>query len=207
MYRGLWKGTPVAIKKWFDPSMSEEMMQEFRYERVWECLILSTVAAWQSSFGSRSDSDVIGLSGSSLGSVTGMGGDSTCHTCVASQLPCLSILMRDTKTSMQGFQDACPIKTTVPSKAPPTPTHREEVMTLQALRHPNVLQFLGASMMPPNLVMVTEHMPHSLHTVLYSMQNVDLDRKRIVALLQVSGGSGGGTESVWKWYGICMGFV
>ena len=30
VYRGLWKGTPVAIKKWFDPSMSEEMMQEFR---------------------------------------------------------------------------------------------------------------------------------------------------------------------------------
>ena len=59
-------------------------------------------------------------------------------------------------------------------------------MTLQALQHPNVLQFLGACMMPPNLVMVTEHMPHSLHTVLYSMQNVDLDRKRIVALLQVS---------------------
>ena len=27
-------------------------------------------------------------------------------------------------------------------------------MTLQALRHPNVLQFLGATMMPPNLCMV-----------------------------------------------------
>lgn len=58
-------------------------------------------------------------------------------------------------------------------------------MTLQALRHPNVLQFLGACMKPPNLVMVTEHMPHSLHSVLYTMQGVDLDRKRIVALLQV----------------------
>ena len=43
-------------------------------------------------------------------------------------------------------------------------------MTLQALRHPNVLQFLGACMMPPNLIMVTEHMPHSLHAVLYTMQ-------------------------------------
>ena len=28
--RGHWKGTPVAIKKWFDPNMSDELMQEFR---------------------------------------------------------------------------------------------------------------------------------------------------------------------------------
>lgn len=76
VYRGLWKGTPVAIKKWFDPNATDEMMQEFR----------------------------------------------------------------------------------------------EEVMTLQQLRHPNIMQFLGASMIPPNLCMVTEHLPHSLHSVLYSMQ-------------------------------------
>lgn len=46
--------------------------------------------------------------------------------------------------------------------------HREEVMTLQNLRHPNVLQFLGACNKPPNLCMVTEHMPFSLHNVLYT---------------------------------------
>jgi hypothetical protein len=62
---------------------------------------------------------------------------------------------------------------------------REEVMTLQALRHPNILQYLGACMMPPNLVMVTEHLPHSLHSILYSMSGVDLDRKRAVSMLQV----------------------
>lgn len=55
-------------------------------------------------------------------------------------------------------------------------------MTLQQLRHPNVLQFLGACMKMPNLCMVTEHMPHSLHAVLYTMQGVELDRKRIVGL-------------------------
>jgi len=90
VYRGLWKGTPVAIKKWFDPNATDQLMQEFR----------------------------------------------------------------------------------------------EEVMTLQEMRHPNVLQFLGACMKPPNLCMVTEHMPHSLHTVLYNMPGVDLDRKRIVGLAQ-----------------------
>ncbi|GAX84108.1 hypothetical protein CEUSTIGMA_g11531.t1 [Chlamydomonas eustigma] len=90
VYRGLWKGTPVAIKKWFDPNATEQLMQDFR----------------------------------------------------------------------------------------------EEVMTLQTLRHPNVLQYLGACMMPPNLIMVTEHMPHSLHSVLYSMSAVDLDRKRAVFMLQ-----------------------
>jgi len=47
-------------------------------------------------------------------------------------------------------------------------TSREEVMTLQSLRHPNVLQFLGVCSKPPNLCMVTEHMPFSLHSVLYT---------------------------------------
>ncbi len=45
---------------------------------------------------------------------------------------------------------------------------REEVMTLQSLRHPNVLQFLGVCSKPPNLCMVTEHMPFNLHSVLYT---------------------------------------
>jgi hypothetical protein len=34
VYRGLWKGTPVAIKKWFDPNATEQMMQEFRLEEM-----------------------------------------------------------------------------------------------------------------------------------------------------------------------------
>lgn len=32
VYRGLWQGTPVAVKKWFDPQQSEKMMQEFQEE-------------------------------------------------------------------------------------------------------------------------------------------------------------------------------
>ncbi|MEW5302152.1 MAG: hypothetical protein WDW36_004960 [Sanguina aurantia] len=89
VYRGLWQGTPVAIKKWFDPQATDAMMQEFR----------------------------------------------------------------------------------------------EEVMILQELRHPNVLQFLGACMRPPNLAMVTEHLPLSLHAVLYS-SDIPCDRRRAVALAQ-----------------------
>jgi hypothetical protein len=56
-------------------------------------------------------------------------------------------------------------------------------MTLADLRHPNVLQFLGASMKPPHLAMVTEHMPFSLHHVLYQA-GIDLDRKKVVGLAQ-----------------------
>jgi hypothetical protein len=51
-------------------------------------------------------------------------------------------------------------------------------MTLQQLRHPHVVQFLGACMKAPNLCLVTEYMPHSLHSVLYEQQGVTLDRKR-----------------------------
>jgi hypothetical protein len=32
VYRGLWQGTPVAIKKWFDPQITDQLMQEFREE-------------------------------------------------------------------------------------------------------------------------------------------------------------------------------
>lgn len=46
-----------------------------------------------------------------------------------------------------------------------------------------MVQFLGACMLPPHLVMVTEHLPHSLHTVIYNAA-IDLDRKRVVALAQ-----------------------
>jgi hypothetical protein len=51
-------------------------------------------------------------------------------------------------------------------------------MTLQQLRHPHVVQFLGACMKAPNLCLVTEYMPYSLHSVLYEQQGVTLDRKR-----------------------------
>ncbi len=50
-------------------------------------------------------------------------------------------------------------------------------MTVQQLRHPHVVQFLGACMKAPNLVMVSEYLPHSLHSILYQ-QSVDMDRKR-----------------------------
>lgn len=88
MCRGLWHGTPVAVKRWFNPQLQEEVQEEFR----------------------------------------------------------------------------------------------QEVMTLQQLRHPHVVQFLGACMKPPNLCLVTEYMPHSLHSVLYEQQGVALDRKRVLSL-------------------------
>ncbi|GMH38101.1 hypothetical protein BSKO_05985 [Bryopsis sp. KO-2023] len=87
VYRGIWKGCPVAIKKWFDPDHSDKMMVEFR----------------------------------------------------------------------------------------------AEVMTLAELRHPNVVQFLGACMKPPELCMVMEHLPHSLFSVLYK-SSVEMDQKRVIAL-------------------------
>jgi hypothetical protein len=59
---------------------------------------------------------------------------------------------------------------------------RQEVMTLQQLRHPHVVQFLGACMKAPNLCLVTEYMPYSLHSVLYEQQGVTMDRKRSVAV-------------------------
>eukprot|EP00955_Chlamydomonas_euryale_P067017 359718-Chlamydomonas_euryale.AAC.1 len=33
VYRATWKGTPVAVKKWFDPNATDQMMQEFRTPR------------------------------------------------------------------------------------------------------------------------------------------------------------------------------
>lgn len=56
------------------------------------------------------------------------------------------------------------------TSVPATLPRREEVMTLADLRHPNVMQFLGAVMKPPHLCMVTEHMPFSLHHVLYQVR-------------------------------------
>lgn len=53
----------------------------------------------------------------------------------------------------------------------------------QALRHPNIVQFLGACSTVPDLAMVTEYMPTSLHAVLY-VSNTQLDRARIIQLAQ-----------------------
>lgn len=87
VYKGLWCGCPVAIKKWFDPDHTDDTIAEFR----------------------------------------------------------------------------------------------AEVMSLAELRHPNVVQFLGACMKPPNLCMVMEHLPHSLHSILYQ-STVDVDQKRYLVL-------------------------
>ncbi len=65
-------------------------------------------------------------------------------------------------TPQRGGDDAMPL--------PCHPPRREEVMTLADLRHPNVMQFFGAVMKPPHLCMVTEHMPFSLHHVLYQVR-------------------------------------
>mmetsp|Transcript_42128 Transcript_42128/g.51145 ORF Transcript_42128/g.51145 Transcript_42128/m.51145 type:complete len:317 (-) Transcript_42128:481-1431(-) len=58
---------------------------------------------------------------------------------------------------------------------------RSEVMTLQNMRHPNVVQMLGACMRPPNLCIVLEYLPMSLFQVLYGGK-IDIDRKRAVDL-------------------------
>jgi hypothetical protein len=31
VYRGLWHGTPVAIKRWFNPQLQEDVQEEFRW--------------------------------------------------------------------------------------------------------------------------------------------------------------------------------
>ncbi|GBG74265.1 hypothetical protein CBR_g18676 [Chara braunii] len=87
VYRALWMGTPVVVKKWFDPSMGEEAMQDFR----------------------------------------------------------------------------------------------AEMMTLSELRHPHIVLLLGACTRPPDLCLVLEYVPHTLHYILHK-SNIVLDRKRIISL-------------------------
>jgi hypothetical protein len=53
-------------------------------------------------------------------------------------------------------------------------------MTLAQLRHPHVVQFLGASLRTHQLALVTEYLPHSLHGVLYGTPAVPLDWRRCV---------------------------
>jgi len=87
VYRAMYKGTPVAVKRWFNPDCTDAVMQEFR----------------------------------------------------------------------------------------------EEVLTLRELRHPHVVQFIGACMRPPNLCIVLEYLPYSLFQVVHGGQ-FDVDRRRVMAL-------------------------
>jgi uncharacterized protein (DUF2249 family) len=61
------------------------------------------------------------------------------------------------------------------------------VLLMQQLRHPHVVQFLGACMRPPRLAMVTEHLPHSLHHVLHCT-TTEVDRKRWAGARESCGG-------------------
>lgn len=92
VYRAFWKGTPVAVKRWFDPDQTDAVMQEFR----------------------------------------------------------------------------------------------EEVMTMQDLKHPHCVQLIGACSKPPNLAIVMEYMPYSLHFILHQSPDIKVDRKRA---LNFGGGS------------------
>jgi len=56
-------------------------------------------------------------------------------------------------------------------------------MVMQDLRHPHVVQLIGACMRPPNLCIVLEYMPYSLHDVVHDGQ-FQVDRKRSIALMQ-----------------------
>uniref|UniRef100_A0A383VB83 Protein kinase domain-containing protein n=1 Tax=Tetradesmus obliquus TaxID=3088 RepID=A0A383VB83_TETOB len=137
VYRGLWHGTPVAVKRWFNPQLQEEVQEEFRQEVMTLQQLRHphvTAAAAAAAAGHR-----------------------VCHKKLQSHF-----------YQHRNRMCACAC--------------RQEVMTLQQLRHPHVVQFLGACMKPPSLCLVTEYMPHSLHSVLYEQQGVALDRKRVLSL-------------------------
>ena len=55
---------------------------------------------------------------------------------------------------------------------------RAEVMTMQNLRHPHCVQLVGACSVRPNLCIVMEYVPFSLHGILHQSPNVNVDRKR-----------------------------
>eukprot|EP01023_Acetabularia_acetabulum_P060145 TRINITY_DN7229_c0_g1_i2.p1 TRINITY_DN7229_c0_g1~~TRINITY_DN7229_c0_g1_i2.p1 ORF type:complete len:264 (+),score=39.09 TRINITY_DN7229_c0_g1_i2:156-947(+) len=46
--------------------------------------------------------------------------------------------------------------------------YQQETLTLQGLRHPNVIQFLGSCCNEQNMLMVTEYMPYTLENVLHN---------------------------------------
>lgn len=53
-----------------------------------------------------------------------------------------------------------------------------EVMIVRELRHPNVVQFLGAGVEPPNLCLVMEYLPTSLFDVLHA-SSIEIDDRRV----------------------------
>eukprot|EP01026_Neomeris_dumetosa_P050029 TRINITY_DN4378_c0_g2_i1.p2 TRINITY_DN4378_c0_g2~~TRINITY_DN4378_c0_g2_i1.p2 ORF type:complete len:186 (+),score=19.42 TRINITY_DN4378_c0_g2_i1:24-560(+) len=59
---------------------------------------------------------------------------------------------------------------------------REEILTLQDLRHPNIIQFLGSSFTPQKLLMVMEYMPYTLDNVLHKT-TVTLPQPRLLDML------------------------
>lgn len=59
---------------------------------------------------------------------------------------------------------------------------QRELLGLAVLRHPHVVQLLGACRMPPNLCLVLEYMPYSLHELLHEKPDVDFDLKRQVSV-------------------------
>ena len=58
---------------------------------------------------------------------------------------------------------------------------QEEMLTLKSLRHPHIIQLLGACMKPPELCLVFEFFPYNLHSVLHE-SNIELARKRITGI-------------------------
>eukprot|EP00210_Caulerpa_lentillifera_P000221 g215.t1 len=54
-----------------------------------------------------------------------------------------------------------------------------EFITIRELRHPNIIQFLGACARPPNLCLVMEYLPISLYDLLHESPT-ELDTKRVV---------------------------
>ena len=59
---------------------------------------------------------------------------------------------------------------------------QEEVEVLRRVRHPNIVQVIGACTKPPNLHIVFEYIPNTLHSVLHE-SSMEMDRKRIVAIM------------------------
>ena len=58
---------------------------------------------------------------------------------------------------------------------------REEAMTLGDLRHPNIVQVLGACNKVPDICLVTEYLPTNLYSLLHE-RTTPLDRPRIICL-------------------------
>lgn len=58
-----------------------------------------------------------------------------------------------------------------------------EINLLRALRHPNILQFLGSCSLPPNICLVTEYLPRGdLHKIIHD-KTVTLDKRLMRSIL------------------------